>query len=90
MKGVDSFGLIFKNGKVPDESEVEQLLKNIRADFMELNFSCDDPYTIIQIIDCLAKKYNRELEKVKGSLEYCPLSRYSASGQFLCVEGKRF
>lgn len=82
MKGVDSFGLIFKNGKVPDESEVEQLLKNIRADFMELNFSCDDPYTIIQIIDCLAKKYNRDLDKVKGSMEFCPLSRYSTSGSF--------
>jgi methylmalonyl-CoA mutase len=90
MKGVDSFGLIFKNGKVPDESEVEQLLKNIRADFMELNFSCDDPYTIIQIIDCLAKKYNRDLEKVKGSLEYCPLSRYSASGHFYVSKEKDF
>jgi methylmalonyl-CoA mutase len=49
---------------------------------MELNFSCDDPYTIVQIIDCLAKKYNRDLEKVSGSLEYCPLSRYSSSGKF--------
>ncbi|PLX00809.1 MAG: methylmalonyl-CoA mutase small subunit [Marinilabiliales bacterium] len=90
MKGVDSFGLIFKNGKVPDESEVEQLLKNIRADYMELNFSCDDPYTIIQIIDCLAKKYNRELEKVKGSLEYCPLSRCSANGHFYVSKEKDF
>ena len=90
MKGVDSFGLVFKNGKVPDESEVEHLLKNIRADFMELNFSCDDPYTIVQIIDCLAKKYNRDLEKVRGSLEYCPLGRYSSSGKFYISKEKDF
>lgn len=90
MKGVDSFGLVFKNGRVPTESEVEQLLKNIRADFMELNFSCDDPYTIIQILDCLAKKYNRDLDKVKGSLEYCPLSKYSASGNFYSSKEKDF
>jgi len=82
MKGVDSFGIIYKDGKVPDEDEVDQLLKNIRADFMELNFSCDDPYAIVQIIDCLAKKYNRDLDKVRGSLEFCPLSKYSASGKF--------
>jgi len=90
MKGVDSFGLIFKNGKVPNEAEVEHLLKNIRADYMELNFSCDDPYTIVQIIDCLAKKYNRDLEKVSGSLEYCPLGRYSSSGKFYISKEKDF
>ena len=82
MKGVDSFGIIYKDGKVPSEDEVDQLLKNIRADFMELNFSSDDPYAIVQIIDCLAKKYNRDLDKVRGSLEYCPLSKYSATGKF--------
>jgi len=82
MKGVDSFGIIYKDGKVPGEDEVDQLLKNIRADLMELNFSCDDPYAIVQIIDCLAKKYNRDLDKVRGSLEYCPLSKFSTTGKF--------
>jgi methylmalonyl-CoA mutase len=90
LKGVDSFGLIYKNGQVPDEQEVEQLLKNIRADIMELNFSCDDPYAIVQIIDCLAKKYNRDLDKVKGSLEFCPLGRYSSTGNFYISKEKDF
>lgn len=88
LKGVDSFGLIYENGQVPNEQEVEQLLKNIRADIMELNFSCDDPYAIVQIIDCLAKKYNRDLDKVKGSLEYCPLGRYSSTGKFYISKEK--
>jgi len=86
MKGVDSFGLIFNPGHIPDEQEVERLLNNIRADVMELNFSCDDPYAVIQIIDQLVKKYNRDLDKVKGSLEFCPLSRFSTTGRFYVSE----
>jgi methylmalonyl-CoA mutase len=86
MKGVDSFGLIFNPGHIPDEQEVERLLNNIRADVMELNFSCDDPYVVIQIIDQLVKKYNRDLDKVKGSLEFCPLSRFSTTGRFYVSE----
>lgn len=90
MKGVDSFGLIFEKGYVPDEEKVEHLLNNIRADVMELNFSCDDPYAIIQIIDHLVKKYNRDLDKVKGSLEFCPLSRFSTTGNFYTSEEEDF
>jgi methylmalonyl-CoA mutase len=90
MKGVDSFGLIFKPGHVPDEQEVEHLLNNIRADVMELNFSCDDPIAIIQTIDRLVKKYNRDLDKVKGSLEFCPLSRFSTTGNFYVSEKEDF
>ncbi len=86
MKGVDSFGIIYPDGHVPGEEEVERLLNNIRADVMELNFSCDDPYAIIQVIDHLVKKYNRDLDKVKGSLEFCPLSRYSTTGTFYLSE----
>ncbi len=90
MKGVDSLGIIYTNGHVPDEEEVEHLLNNIRADVMELNFSCDDPYTVIQVIDHLVKKYNRDLDKVKGSLEFCPLSRYSTTGKFYILEKEDF
>ncbi len=82
MKGVDSLGFIFPEGMNPDEKELESLLKNIRADIMELNFSGGDPVALVQAIDSLAKKYNRDLEKVRGSVETDPLGFYSLNGYF--------
>lgn len=82
MKGVDSLAFVFKAGKQPSEEEVEALCRNIRADLMELNFKTDDPVRMVQIIDSLAKKYNRDLEKVHGSVYCDPLSEYSLKGEF--------
>jgi len=82
MKGVDSLGFVFKEEYIPNEKDIERLLQNIRADVMELNFSTSHPFEIISIIDKLAKKYNRDLEKVKGSLDFDPLNYYSLNGNF--------
>ena len=38
MKGVDSFGFVFEDDYQPTVCDIERLLKNIRADVMELNF----------------------------------------------------
>jgi len=82
MKGVDSLTFVFKKGKQPSEEETELLCQNIRADLMELNFKTDDPLKMVQIIDNLAKKYNRDLDKVRGSVFCDPLSQYSLNGRF--------
>ena len=82
MKGVDSLTFVFKEGKQPSEEETELLCQNIRADLMELNFKTDEPVKMVQIIDSLAKKYNRDLDKVKGSVFCDPLSQYSLNGRF--------
>ena len=82
MKGVGSFAFVFEDGKQPSEEETEALCMNIRADLMELNFKTESPEEMVQIIDSLAKKYNRDLDKVQGSVFCDPLSRYSLTGQF--------
>ena len=90
MKGVDSLAFVFEEGKQPSEEETEELCQNIRADLMELNFKTDDPEKMLQIIDSLAKKYNRDLDKVRGSVFCDPLSQYSLNGRFKSSRDKDF
>lgn len=82
MKGVDSIGFIFEKGFVPTVENIESLLQNIRLDLMELNFKTTRPLAVLSIIDQLAKKYNRDLEQVKGSLDFDPLGHSSLTGNF--------
>lgn len=82
LRGVDSIGFYFNDGFKPDTNSIEQLLENIRADVMELNFSSNYPIEVIEAIDKLAKKYNRDLDKVKGSIEYDPIGDFSLTGKF--------
>ncbi|MEJ2594125.1 MAG: methylmalonyl-CoA mutase family protein [bacterium] len=82
MKGIDSLGLIFPLDYKPTEPEIEKLLQNIRLDLMEINYETSRPQEMLQIVNKLAIKYNRDLEKVSGSLSYDPLGYYSKTGQF--------
>ncbi len=82
LKGVDSLGFIFSEQINPGEKEMEKLLENIRADIIELNFSGGEPNKILKAVDNLAKKYNRDLEKIKGSLDVDPLGEFSTKGRF--------
>ncbi|PIY31393.1 MAG: hypothetical protein COZ08_08910 [Bacteroidetes bacterium CG_4_10_14_3_um_filter_42_6] len=68
LKGVDSLGFIFKCDANPDEKDLEALLQNIRLDLMEVNFRTHQPLNMVKMIDSLAKKYNRDLENIKGSV----------------------
>lgn len=78
LKGVDSLG--FQLGKKTLSFElVDSLLNNIRADVMELNFSTNFPLELVKIIDELAKKYNRDLDKIRGSVEFDPIGEYCVS-----------
>ncbi len=84
LKGVDSLGFIFKcDAASITENDVEALLKDIRLDLMEVNFRTLKPLEMVKTIDSLAKKYNRDLEKVKGSVSYDPLGTYTTCGKFI-------
>lgn len=82
LKGVDSLGFTFKCDGHPDEKAVEALLQNIRLDLMEVNFRTRQPLNMVKMIDSLAKKYNRDLEKVSGSVAYDPIGTYTTCGKF--------
>lgn len=76
-KGVDSLTFIFDNNYKPTEKDIENLLENIRLDVVEVNFKTAFPVLLLEIIDSMARKYNRNLDKVKGSIFCDPLSVYS-------------
>ncbi len=82
LRGVDSLGFYFDDNFKPDVDSIEHLCENIRADIMELNFKTKYPLEIFEAIDTLAKKYNRNLEKVRGSVEYDPIGVFSLKGKF--------
>ena len=90
LKGVDSLGIVFPENISPGEKEMEKLLKNIRADIIELNFSGGEPNKILKAVDSLSKKYNRDLEKVKGSLDVDPLGEFSTKGRFAAGKKEDF
>ncbi len=82
LKGVDSIGFRFDKDFVPNIENIEALCENIRADLMELNFNNSYPLETIKILDILAKKYNRDLEKVRGCIEYDPIGYFTLNGCF--------
>jgi methylmalonyl-CoA mutase len=81
LKGVDSLTFNFKKGVNPTEADIEALLENIRIDLMEVNFITDNSANLIEIIEKLARKHNRNLEEVKGSVYCDPLSEISLAGK---------
>jgi methylmalonyl-CoA mutase len=90
MKGVDSLGFVFDGDYKPSMEDIELLLQNIRADLMELNYDSSYPLEIVNIMDSLAKKYNRELDKVSGSVNFDPIGYRSLKGSFKNGKEKDF
>ncbi len=76
-KGVDSLSFTFKSDYKPTESDIDSLLGNIKIDEVEVNFRSDFPGEMITILENLARKHNRELNKLRGSVYCDPLSEYS-------------
>ena len=75
MKGVDSVGFDFSayKGEISEEV-IERLTKNIFADIVELNYSgLSGTLTLAKILPALAKKYNRNLDKIEGEIDFDPL-----------------
>ncbi len=83
MKGVDALGFELDCKRTYSVEDIEALLKNIRVDIAEVNFShYPDEMSLVRIMDQLVRKYNRLPEKVRGSVEYDPLSRFSRKGKW--------
>lgn len=83
MKGVTSLGFIIDPDFEPTMDEVEKLCENIYADAVELNFVCyHNSLKIVQYLDPLAKKYNRNLQDIYGSVDFDPIGQYVLKGKF--------
>jgi methylmalonyl-CoA mutase len=81
MKGVDSLGLKLDPHKRYTLEDLELLLKNVRADIAEINFF-RNPHQleIVGIIEKLVRKYNRDFDKINGSVNYDPLACFARKG----------
>ncbi|MCD4694878.1 MAG: methylmalonyl-CoA mutase subunit beta, partial [Bacteroidales bacterium] len=83
MKGVTSLGFIINSKFEPSIDELEKLCENIYADAVELNFVCyHNSLKVVKDIEKLAKKYNRQLYKIYGSVDFDPLGQYALTGKF--------
>lgn len=91
MKGVDSLGFELELEKNYSIDEIEQLLKNIRADIAELNFYCTKQHLqLVNILEKLVIKYNRPLDAIKASINFDPLARYARRGNWYTSEEEDF
>ncbi|MFU8843561.1 MAG: methylmalonyl-CoA mutase family protein [Bacteroidales bacterium] len=83
MKGVTSLGFIIHPKFGPSMDEIERLCENIYADAVELNFICyHNSLKVVQYVEKLVKKYNRELGKIYGSVDFDPLGQLVLKGRF--------
>ncbi|MCD4789092.1 MAG: acyl-CoA mutase large subunit family protein, partial [Bacteroidales bacterium] len=83
MKGVNSLGFIFDKKFEPSKENIERVTENIFADAVELNFICyHNSLKVVQHIEALVKKYNRDLKKIFGSVDFDPLGQYILKGKF--------
>ena len=92
MKGVTSLGFIFSDKSDIKVLDIEQLLDNIFADNIEINFVANNnnAHKIISVYENLVKKYNREPEKILGSVEFDPFSALLFEGKFCQTEAYAF
>ncbi|NOX48411.1 MAG: methylmalonyl-CoA mutase small subunit [Chlorobi bacterium] len=84
MKGVTSLGFVFDEKFEPSVKLIEDLTENIFADAVELNFEFQkNAHKVVGVVDELAKKYNRDLDKIYGSVDIDPLGELVQNGEFL-------
>ncbi|MDZ7743231.1 MAG: methylmalonyl-CoA mutase family protein [Bacteroidota bacterium] len=90
MKGITSLGFKLPDNQ-PSERDIEELLENIFADIVELNYMTKAHHLeVVKIINSLLRKYKRELEKIKGSVDYDPINYLLLHGKFLNNEKESF
>ncbi len=81
-KGVNSVGFHFAPDYRPKVEDIERLLQDIDGNTTELNFSTQFPVEMITALEKVAKKHNRKVGKIKGSLDFDPLGYFSRHGKF--------
>ena len=84
MKGVNSLGLILDEEQNYTHEDIDKLLKSIYAEIVEVNFVCNPAaaINIMQIFYDLVVQYNRDFQKIHGSLDYDPLGYLILKGKF--------
>ena len=91
MKGVDSVGWMLEQEKEPSIEEIEKLMENIYAQSVEVNFICGKHAPkVLDIYIELVKKYNRDLQKINGSVNFDPISKLLRTGAFYQSENDDF
>ncbi len=91
MKGVDSLGFILDSSKEPSIDEVEKLMENIYAQIVEVNFICGKQAPkVLEIYLKLIKKYNRDLQKIHGAVNFDPIGNLIIAGNFYTSEEADF
>ena len=81
-RGVDALGFSVK-AKQLDETYLETLLKDIKADCVELNFSTCQGHVVelVQLLVAYFKKQGYDLSKLRGSIAYDPLGKMLSKGK---------
>ena len=81
-RGVDALGFSIK-AKQLDEAYLETLLKDIKADCVELNFSTCQGHVVelVQLLVACFKKHGYDLSKLRGSIAYDPLGKMLSKGK---------
>jgi methylmalonyl-CoA mutase len=83
MKGVDSLGFILEEEKDYSKDDLDQLLKNIFAEIVEINFCCShNALRFLQNHYDMLVRYNRDFQKIHGSVEFDPFGRLISKGSF--------
>ena len=83
MKGVDSLGFMLDDRTSHTHDDIDALCRNIFAEIVELNFMCgQEAENIAGIFYDLVEQYNRDFNKVHGSVNFDPLGRLIMKGNF--------
>ena len=81
MKGVDSVGFILDEDHTYTYEDLDRLFKIIFAESIEANFICGrSSFNILTIILELVRRYNRSLDKIRGSVDFDPLGELIRTG----------
>jgi methylmalonyl-CoA mutase len=81
MKGIDSLGLILEENKEYSKDDLDLLLKNIFTEMVEINFQCGrNALQVLQNHYDMLVRYNRDFQKIHGSIEFGPFGRLVTHG----------
>jgi len=91
MKGIDSLGFVLDEEKEYTKEDLDLLLKNIFAEMVEINFHCGrNAIPLMQNHFDMIQRYNRDYQKIYGSLGYDPLGNLVYRGKYYSGEVEDF
>lgn len=90
-KGVNSIGFLFSNQIELSVKDIENLMENIHSEESEVNFLCGTAsHKILSIYQELVEKYQRNPEKIYGSVDFDPFMAFTFRGRFCQTEEYAF